>query len=82
MKSKDIYLVVVVGIASAVLALVISNLLFSPKKHLQTAEVVEPISSDFTTPDKKYFNEQSIDPTQIIRIGDNSNQTPFNQTAQ
>jgi len=80
MKQKDIALIIVVGAISVVLATVLSSYGF---KFLgakdQTAETVDVISSSFVQPDKKYFNANSIDPTLIIRIGEDSNQTPFNQ---
>jgi hypothetical protein len=80
MKQKDIALIVVVGIVSAVIALVASNMLFgSPSQKNQKAEVVDKITADFTTPDQRYFNDKSVDPTQSITIGDNSNETPFKQ---
>jgi hypothetical protein len=85
MKRKDIILIVVVGVVSAVFAIVISNVLFaSPKQRTQKAEVVEVISPEFKAPaeDDKYINSESIDPTQIIRIGDSSNNTPFPKSGQ
>jgi hypothetical protein len=83
MKQKDILLVVVVGVVSVILALVVSSMLFgSPDQKQQKAEVVDKITADFSTPDERYFNANSIDPTQSITIGDNSNQTPFKQTQQ
>ena len=78
MKQKDIALIVVVAIVSAVIALVLSNLLFGPSRSQQKAEVVDPITAAFQTPDKRYFNANSVDPTQTITIGTPSNQTPFN----
>lgn len=80
MKQKDIILIVVVVFVSGVISLIVSNLLFSsPKNRQEKVEVVEPITADFNQPDKRYFNSQSIDPTQIIRIGDNTNDQPFNK---
>jgi len=80
MKQKDIALVLVIGFMGLVVGLVVSNLLFNTKANRQLkSDVVTAITPEFNTPDKKYFNGSSIDPTQIIRIGDNSNQTPFNQ---
>lgn len=80
MKQKDIALILVISFISAVMSLVVSNLLFSSKSNRsQTADVVTAITTDFTEPDKKYYNEESVNPTQIIRIGDNTNQQPFNQ---
>jgi hypothetical protein len=78
MKQKDIALIVVVGVISAIASLFLSNaLITSPKSRQQKVEVVTPISSSFNTPDKKYFNSESIDPTKLIQIGDNTNTDPF-----
>lgn len=83
MKKKDIALVVAVGVVSLVFALLLSKFLIgNGSKSELSAEVVEPITATFTQPDTKYFNNSSIDPTELIRIGNNDNQTPFNQTAQ
>ncbi len=80
MKQKDILLIIVISFMSIVLSLVASNIVFNNKnsKKLKT-DVVTAITPEFKQPDTKYFNAQSNDPTQIIRIGDNSNQTPFNR---
>ena len=78
MKQKDIILIIVVVFISAVLSIVLSNLLISsPKNRKSTVEVVEPIKEDFLEADSKYFNSNSIDPTKQIKIGDQSNPTPF-----
>ena len=80
MKQKDIILIVVVVFVSGVISLIVSNLLFSsPKNRQEKVEVVEPITAYFKQPDKRYFNSQAIDPTQIIRIGDKTNDQPFNK---
>ena len=73
MKQKTIITIVVTGIVSAGFAFVVSNYLFrSPKNRQQKTEVVQKISTEFNSPDKTYFNEQSINPTLIITIGDNN----------
>lgn len=78
MKQKDITLIIVVVFFSAVLSLLFSKLVIStPKNRHQQVEIVDPISDNFPDTDKKYFNEQSVDPTQIIRIGDSTNSQPF-----
>lgn len=70
MKQKDIALIVVIALFGAVISLVISNMLFSsPAKRQEQVEIVQPLTADFPTPDKRYFNKDSFDPTQIIRIG-------------
>lgn len=80
MKQKDIALVFVIGFFSLILSLVLSNLVFntSRDKKLESA-VVDPITTEFVEPDKKYFNENAINPTQTIKINENNNDKPFNQ---
>lgn len=80
MKQKDLVLIIAVSFVSAVLALLLSNLLISSPKHRQQkAEIVDVITSEFKEPDKKYFNDRSVNPTKQIRIGDAQNPSPFNQ---
>lgn len=79
MKRKDILTIAVVVIVSGGLSLILSSIFISsPKKHTTKVEVVQKITSDFPEPNKKYFNEQSINPTQLITIGNNANTKPFN----
>jgi mannitol-specific phosphotransferase system IIBC component len=78
MKQKDVALILVVIFFAAVVSLVVTKTIFVPDKHKQLqAEVVEPIKSEFREPDKTVFNENAINPTQLIQIGDNNNTTPF-----
>jgi hypothetical protein len=75
MKQKDIALILVMVSISAMVALVISKLVFSaPGNREQTAEVVDEITPEFPTPPTKYFNIKSVDPAQPISIGTNDNQ--------
>ena len=78
MKQKDLALILVVAFFSAVISLVVSNLLFaSPQNRQQQVEVVEPITADFPQPDTHYFNNTAFDPTKTITIGQNANPDPF-----
>lgn len=78
MKQKDIAIIVVTGIVAAIFALVLTQIFFVPKNTQERqVEVVDPISADFKTPDNKVFNENAINPTQLIQIGDGNNSTPF-----
>lgn len=80
MKQKDIALILVVCFFSAVISLIVSNMLIAtPNNRQQKAEVVDKITAEFQQPDEKYFNGTSVNPTQTIRIGDVQNPTPFNQ---
>jgi hypothetical protein len=78
MKQKDLALIVVIVVISAVISLVVSNSIFaSPKNRQQQVEVVQPITTDFPTPDTHYFNNQAFDPTKPITIQQNANSDPF-----
>lgn len=81
MKQKDIFLIGLVVLFSGITSYFVSNLLFASPDDLKAdVEIVEPINSEFNEPDKRYFNEKSIDPTQQITIGDDKNQQPFQST--
>lgn len=82
MKQKDLALIVIIVIFSAVISLIVSNAIFaSPKNRQQQVEVIQPITTDFPTPDNHYFNNQAFDPTEPITIQQNSNADPFSGTA-
>lgn len=83
MKQKDIALIVVIAVLSGIISLVLGRLIFAaPKDRQQKVEVVDAIKTEFPQPDVQYFNAQSINPTQLIRIGENSNAAPFSGTGQ
>ena len=83
MKQKDIALIIGIAGISAVVSFVVSGKLFvTPSNRQQQVEVVDPINSSFQTPDSKYFNQNSIDPTQNTNIGGSNNQNPFNGSTQ
>jgi len=78
-KQKDIALIVLIAGISAVASFVVSNKLFvTPANRQQQVEVVDVIDPSFTTPNNKYFNSNSIDPTQNSQLGTNNNENPFN----
>lgn len=78
MKQKDIAIIIAVGFFAAVVSLLLTQTFFVSKKDRElTAEVVEPISSDFNVPDTNVFNPRAINPTQLIQIGDSTNSAPF-----
>jgi hypothetical protein len=78
MKRQDIALIAIVVVFSAVISIVLSNMLFaSSKNRQQEVEVVQPITADFPPPDSRYFNDKAFDPTKPITIGKNNNSDPF-----
>ncbi len=83
MKQKDFTLILVMVFISAVVALIVSRLLFaSPKNRQQKAEVVDVIGPEFPAPSSKYFNVTAVNPTKQIEIGGSSNPNPFNKSPQ
>lgn len=79
MKQKDVALIIIVVFFAGVASFFLSGFIFKTKNLSEKVETVEPISADFTQPDKKYFNSNAINPTQLIQIGKNSNNQPFNE---
>jgi hypothetical protein len=82
MKSKDLATLAVVVLISIFVSVGLSKVLFSSGQKKLTVEVVDPISAEFTTPDKRYFNNESVDPTKVITIGDGANPDPFSANQQ
>jgi len=83
MKQKDIVLIIIIGFVSAVVSFIVSGHIFvTPANRQQQVEVVGAIRSDFEQPNSKYFNSKSIDPTQLVTIGNNDNQNPFSGSSQ
>ena len=83
MKQKDVALIGVMAIISAFVSIIASKVFFSsPHNSKQQAEVVDVIDSQFTSPPKKYFNSNSINPTQQIEIGVGQNPNPFKSKQQ
>lgn len=78
MRQKDIALIIVIALVSGFVSFFVAQYFFlKPQDRQVKAEYVQPVTSDFTQPDKKYFNANSIDPTQEIQIGDGNNTTPY-----
>lgn len=83
MKQKDIALIILIGGVSAAISFAASHFLFAkPGDRQQQAAVVQPITTDFITPDKTFFNGNSIDPAQLIEVGGTNNPNPFSGSGQ
>lgn len=79
MKQKDVAFIIIIAAISGSISFAVSHFLFAaPQNQQQKAAVVDTISTQFTTPDTKYFNNQSIDPAQLIEVGNSNNPNPFN----
>ncbi len=78
MRKNDLALMIVAGFVAGVFSFGLSQVMFGgQKKHNLKAEVVDPVSADFQKPDPNVFNENAINPTKLIQIGDGSNTNPF-----
>lgn len=78
MKRKDISTVVVIVVIAALISFFLANAIFNKSRtKKEQVEVVQAINSEFPTPDKKFFNSDSINPTQIITVGRGNNSKPF-----
>lgn len=78
MKKNDIIIIVAVAIVAGILSLIIANLLFGgSKKFNLNAPIVQPVSSEFKSPDSQFFNKDSLDITKDITVEENSNNQPF-----
>lgn len=79
MKQKDLAIILAVAVVAVIFSVILARVAFAtPKDRKQNVEVVEKISTEFPLPDQMYFNDNSINPTQLIRISENANQRPFN----
>jgi len=81
-KQKDIALIVVIVIVSAIISFFLSNSVIGSSKNKLQASVVQPITSGLTAPDSHYFNSNAFDPAQTINISPNNNTNPFNGSSQ
>jgi len=83
MKQKDLPIILVIIFVSAIVSLFVSKAIFAPPKNRQQkVDVVQAITTDFPSVDSHYFNSNSIDPTQLITIGQNANTNPFSNASQ
>jgi len=78
MKSNDWTVIVAIVILSSLLSFgFTSYFIGNSKTNPVKVEQVEPLDSKFPLPNKEYFNEKAINPTQDITIGDADNTNPF-----
>lgn len=77
MKQQDIAILIVVAFVSAVISFLLSAKFISSKGEIEV-ESVTPITAEFKTPNPKYFNAQSVNPSALVEIGNSTNPNPFN----
>lgn len=80
MKTKDIYIIILIGVFSTVVSIIVSGLFIGGgESRTETVEVVPVISSELNRPSNEYFNADSINPTRTIQIGGEASPTPFGE---
>ena len=78
MKRKDFMMIMMVVAIAAVFSFIVSGMFIStPDDREQTVETAEAISAELQRPPVEYFNQEAINPTRTIEIGDESNNQPF-----
>jgi hypothetical protein len=82
MKQKDIALIILVATVTAFASFVIAKNIFKPPVGSTEVPVVTAIDPNFpdVKNDSQYntiFNNQALDPTQPVQIGNPNNVNPF-----
>lgn len=78
MKRSDMALLVLIASITLVISFLLVKALFGEPEAAQTSvEKVDPISANLDKPPTSVFNEDAINPTVVIQIGDPANQQPF-----
>jgi hypothetical protein len=77
-KQTDIAMIILITAVSLVAAYLIGGAIINtPESRSTEVEIAVPISSEFPEPDSRIFNENSINPTEKIEIGDSNSDKPF-----
>jgi len=78
MKQKDYLTIIVAVIFSVIVSSLIASASFGFKAKPQSVPVVPAISAKWPQVNTQYFNKNALDPTQLITIGQGSNNLQFN----
>ncbi|HEX9679124.1 MAG TPA: hypothetical protein VGA08_00700 [Candidatus Saccharimonadales bacterium] len=77
-KQGDIAVVILVVSISLVASYFLGNAIINTDANRSTeVEVINPISAEFGVPSDNIFNDEALNPTELIRIGDDGTNTPF-----
>lgn len=77
-KQGDLASIILAATVSLVASFFISNALINkPENRSSKVEVVRKIDTEFTQPSDKIFNDNAIDPTELIQIGGDKKDKPF-----
>lgn len=80
MKKQDIAIIILIVAISALAAYLIGRAIVGdPQQQAVQVPTVEAISTNVEEPDNRVFNDNAINPTVEINIGDSSNRQPFSR---
>lgn len=78
MKQKDLTLVIVVVFFAVIVSLIAGKfILGGVKVGEEEVPKVDAITTTFEFPSSKYFNDDSLNPTESVKVTPNDNETPF-----
>jgi hypothetical protein len=77
MKQQDIAILIIIVAFAGAFSYFISTNYITPSNEKLSAQVVQPITTEFPTPDKSVFNDQAVNPSVRIEIAPNQNPNPF-----
>ncbi len=77
-KQSDVAMIILVTAISLLAAYMLGGAIINSPEHRSTpVEIAVPIISEFPEPDDAIFNDNSINPTELIKIGDQNSSSPF-----
>lgn len=78
MKKSDIAIIILlVGLVTIATYFLLATLVGEPGDEPVSVETIEPITTEIVQPNPTIFNEDAINPTVKIKIGDSADQQPF-----
>lgn len=78
MRKNDIALIIlIVSIALVISFFVGKAVIGDPQNKPVMVEVAKPISDSFVAPSPAIFNDQAVNPTENITIGNSNKEDPF-----
>lgn len=77
-KQSDIAVIILVTSIALVASYFVGNAIINTDANRSTeVEVATPISADFPQISADIFNDDAVNPTELIRIGDDNSDQPF-----
>jgi hypothetical protein len=72
-RKKDFPMIILIVSFSLIASFILGN----TENRSKEVSVIRPITANFQEPDPTIFNDEAINPTELIRIGDEQKEKPF-----